>query len=1210
MVALCTGCPHAPAEMARVPLDDAWQGPGTAYNLTRDGAGLDIQVTLNDDAQQPPGDTAVGEDALPPADTNLPDVLADVQIADAVPDVPTADVQLQDVQPDVAPDTTSPDAGGDTSTWPSGNLTVQSAFSPDGKNVKVRFNKPVDSTTVTNPKSFSITDSSTGTLSVLQSAVAADPQFVTLTLDPAQTVNPALTYKVLVKNIKAFDGQTISTSLNKATIKRTVYMMLMWHQHQPTYLDPIADQLTSPWVRKHATKDYFAMANILQGYPDVHLTINITPVLLNQLIPYYLERLAPFVDTKKNTVDAAGFLAKWQGHTDPWVDLLLQPTPDPASATPKQLGLLYADPWSCVSTAPVLMDRFPAYTAVRNKNPATLTKDDLLALKIWFEIAWFDPDFLHGPVALPTGDVVDLTDLIAASAPVNGTFTLKVPVSEALANRLVAEEVKIMKAVIPIHQKLFYDAALHTGQIEIATTPFYHPILPLLQDTELEQYGQPYDPRPSPPFQFPQDASAQVGRAVAFYTNIFGQAPRGMWPGEGSVAEAVIQHFRKFGVQWVATDQAVLAASKGWKAGGASADVGAAPQGPWRIDTDTTVGPITDPSQAMAVYFRNTNMSNDIGFKYQNMVGTDAANDLITNVAAQAPTFGSPDRCITLILDGENAWETFSKEHNGKGFFIALYSSLMQSQAAGEIITVTGSEYLLGNAARNVPAHTLDTFNEVEPLFPGSWIDGNFAIWIGEWEENTGWEYLRTARMDLLNSGLAQPDPKTPEPVDHTTSDWELWKAFDEIYAAEGSDWFWWYGGDETSPSGNDSPFDQAFRSHLAGAYAHMNAALTLLGKPTIAMPDFKPIIQAQPQAPQGPMVPPPTLDGMFTPNESEWTTKGGFFYDSDSSGAIANPDDWIAAVYYGFGTYNAVDGVYIAVQHNFDLSKATGALGIYLSQKHVLDLATGTTQEDPATLFTRYGDALAWKGKGAARELWLDLNNGVATTTWRKSDGTQNWAAIAPSTFNGKVAGPNKGGTLVEFFIPYTDIGIVAGDPLEAQFLFATGGTTRDLAPNAQSQVFVDDPTSAVYVTFTCDVSEKKIAIDSYGPINTPPPPKGTGIVYIAGNDPKLGMKTAWVPNKIALRDDGLQGDATANDQIWSIVIPLAKGTQLHYKYTIGLPSNEGQWSGTEEFPLTERALAVSIVPSVKKETVADIFADRPMQTDQQAPGTVVTVQ
>ncbi len=1217
----CVACARAPETEARVPLDDAWQGPGTAYNQTLDGAGLDITVTLSDGAQKPPVDVPPGEDATVQPDSQLADGDAgpglDTQLPDLIADVPVQDAPLQDLpvgdtpQPDtIAPDTATPDAGGDASAWPSGSLTVQSAFSPDGKNVKVRFNKPVDPTTVTNPKSFSITDSSTGTLNVLQSEAGADPQFVTLTLDPAQTVNPALTYKVLVKTIKAFDGQPISTSLNKATIKRTVYVQIMWHQHQPTYLDPIADQLTSPWVRKHATKDYYDMAAILQGYPDVHMTINITPVLLNQMIPYYIDRLAPFVDTKKNTVDAAGFLAKWKGHTDPWIDLLLEPTPDPATATTKQIGLLYADPWSCVSTSPVLMDRFPAYAALRDKNPATLTKDDFLALKIWFEIAWFDPDFLHGPVALPTGDVVDLTDIISASAPTNATFTLKVPMSEALANRIVAEEVKIIKAVIPIHKKLFYDAALHTGQIEIATTPFYHPILPLVHDTELEAYGQPYDPKPEPPFQFPQDADAQVGRAVAFYTNIFGQPPRGMWPGEGSVAEAVIQHFRKFNINWVATDQAVLAASKGFKPGGAVADVSGAPQGPWRVDTDTNVGPITDPTQAMAVFFRNTNMSNDIGFKYQGMVGTDAADDLIKNVSSQAPSFGAPDRVITLILDGENAWETFSKEHDGKGFFIALYSRLTQSQAAGEIISVTGSEYLLGNPARNVPAHPLTGLNEVEPLFPGSWIGGNFAIWIGETEENTGWEYLRTARMDLQASGLTQPDPKAPEPVDQTTADWHTWKAFDEIYAAEGSDWFWWYGGDETSPSNDDSPFDTAFRTHLAGMYAQMNAALKLLGKATIALPDFKPIIQANPQAPQGPLDPPPTLDGMFTPNESEWSTKGGFFFDSDSSGAIANPDDWIATVYYGFGTYNGKDGLFLAVQHNFDLSKATGGLGVYLSQKHIVNLATGQTQEDPATLFSRFGDAFTWKGKGAARELWVDLAGGVATTTLRKSDGTQNWAAITPTPFNGVLAGPVKGGTLLEFFIPYTDIGIVAGDPLEAQLVFATNGKSADLAPSLNSQVFVDDPTSAVFVTFTCDVSEKSIAINTYGNINTPPPPKGTGIVYIAGNDPKLGMKTAWVPNKIALRDDGLQGDAKANDQVWSLVVPLAKGTAIHYKYTIGLPSNEGQWNGTEEFPLTERGFTVSQVPATKKETVADIFADRPQPSGTQAPGTVITEQ
>ena len=1221
-----SACAQAPAVQDRVAPDDAWIAPGTQYNAQLDGGGLDISLTLQDVGAWTPPDAAgdAGGDVPALPDVPVVDVpLADGQVADvaqpdvALQDTPMQDAPLQDVPvQDVATtdiqttDTTSGDTTTDAGTWPSGSLTVQSAFSPDGKNVKVRFNKPVDPTTVTTAKSFTITGSDNSTLTVLKSEAAADPQFVSLTLDPNQAVNPALTYTVLVKSIKAFDAQSISTSKNKATIKRTVYVSILWHQHQPTYLDPIADQLTSPWVRKHATKDYYDMAAILQNYPDVHVNINITPVMLNQMIPYYIDRLAPYVDTKKNTVDAAGFLAKWKGHTDPWIDLLLEPTPDPATATPKQLGLLYADPWSCVSTAPVLMNRFPAYAALRDKNPATLTKDDFLALKIWFELAWFDPDFLHGPVTLPTGDVVDLTDILSASAPTNATFTLKVPMSEQLANRIVAEEVKIIKAIIPIHKKLFYDAALHTGQIEIATTPFYHPILPLVHDTELEGYGQPFDPKPAPPYQHPEDAAAQVGRAVAYYTSIFGQPPRGMWPGEGSVAEAVVQHFRKFNIEWVATDQAVLAASKGYKPGGAPADTGAAPQGPWRVDTDTSVGAVGDPAQAMAVFFRNTNMSNDIGFKYQGMVGTDAADDLIKNVAAQAPTFGAPDRVITLVLDGENAWETFSKEHDGKGFFIALYSRLTQSQAAGEIISVTGSEYLLGNPARNVPAHPLTGLNEVEPLFPGSWIGGNFAIWIGESEENTAWGYLRTARQDLVTSGLTQPDPTTPEPADHTSLGWHVWKAFDEIYAAEGSDWFWWYGSDMTSPSNDDSPFDASFRTHLAGMYAQMNAALQLQGKPAMTLPDFKPIIQANPQAPQGPLVPPPTLDGVFTPNEGEWSTTGGFFFDSDTSGALANPDDWMATIYYGFGTYQGKDGLFLGVQHNFDLSLATGALGVYFSQKHIVDAATGTTQEDPATMSDRLGDVLTWKGKGAARELWIPIAGGKATPEWRKSDGTANWAGLAASTFGGSVAGPVKGGKLMEIFIPYTDLGIVAGDPLEMQLVFSTGGKMADLAPSLESKVVVDDPTLAVFVTFTCDVSEKSIAINTYGDITNPPPPKGKGIVYIAGNDPKLGMKTKWNPNKVALRDDGAGGDVTAGDNIWTLVLPFSKGTSLKYKYTLGLPSNEGQWAGTEEFPLTERGVDITKDPAKKKVKIADIFADRPSPSGTKGPGTVITEQ
>ncbi len=1182
LVVLVAACAVTPEPLPQDGQFDVWQSPAAAYNKSLDAVpGYDVA----------------------PTDLQLPDLPAVLPDAPVQPDVPLDVPTLPDsIQPD-APAT--PDIVLDTGPiWPTGPLQVQSAFSPDGKSVKVRFDKPVAAASLPGAQ-FLITSTSSDTLGVTKAELSADPQFVTLTLDPKDLakINAGLSYTVLIKNVTAQDGQALDTQKNKAKIKRTVFLQLLWHQHQPTYLDPIADVLTSPWVRKHATKDYYDMAAVLQQYPDVHVVINITPVMLNQLVPYYLDRLGPYVDTMKNTVDATGFLAKWQGHTDPWIDLLLQPTPEPKSATEKQIGLFYADPWSCVSTAPVLMDRFPAYTALRDKNPATLTKEDLLGLKIYFELAWMDPDFLHGPVKLPTGDVVDLTDVVQASAAKNAKFTLKVPLSEALANRIVAEEYKIMKAVVPIHKQLMYHPATKLGQIEIATTPFYHPILPLVHDTNLMKQGQPFDPTPSPSFGYPEDAAAQVGRAVGFYKALFGEAPQGMWPGEGSVAEDVVPHFLKYGIRWVATDQAVMQASGKFSGG--------APTTPFLVDADKVSGNGGSSTDEMAVFFRNTQMSNDIGFKYQGLTGEEAADDLMKNVAAQAPSFGGSDRVITLVLDGENAWETFVKEHDGKGFFHALYGKLTQAQAAGEIITVTGVEYLDGNPVRNVPAHAVTQLPELEPLFPGSWIGGNFAVWIGESEENTGWKYLLAARNDLKASGLVQPEATGLEPLDTKTANYHVWKAFDEIYAAEGSDWFWWYGSDMTSPSNDDSPFDTSFRTHLAGMYQHMNIALQMTGKPLIALPDFKPIIQANPQAPQGPLDPAPLLDGVFTPNESEWSQKGGFFFDSDTAGALANPDDWMGTLYYGFGMFQGKGGLFVGVQHNFDLNvPANAGLGIYLSHKHILNAATGDSVEDPATVKSRLGDTLSWKGKGAARELWIGLKNGAVTPEWRKSNGTANWVSIAPSAFGGKVGGPVKGGKLLEVFIPYSDLGIVKDDPLEMQLVFANNGKTVDLAPSLDAKMLMEDPTAAMFITFTCDASGSTMALDTFGPINNPPPPKGKGIVYIAGNDPKLGMKAKWVPNKIALRDDGLEGDVKAGDNLWTGVFAFSKGTSVRYKYTIGITANEGQWGGTEEFPLTERGLEVTKDPTKKKVKVADVFADRPPLTGQAGSKTKVTLE
>jgi len=1070
---------------------------------------------------------------------------------------------------------------------PAGPIQVLSAFSPDGVGVTVRFNKPVDPAAGADPTHFQVLGSDSSKVPVVAAKVAAIPTFVNLTLDAGIKINPALTYTMLASNLTAADGASLDAAKKKATIKRTVYMQLMWHQHQPTYLDSLKDQLMSPWVRKHATKDYYDMASVLGGYADVHVTINLTPVLLNQLIPYYIDRLGPFVDKKANTVDAAAFAAKWKGKTDPWVDLLLEPTPDPETATEKQKGLLYADPWACVSTSDATMKHFPDYVALRLKNPATYTKADFLGLKIWFEIAWFDPDFLRGPVQLASGETVDLTDIVKWDKT-KDTYALKVPLSEQLANRLLAEEEKIMEAVIPIHQQMRYSPATQKGQIEIATTPFYHPILPLLFNTDLAKQGQSFDPMPSPAYNYPEDADAQVARAVAYYKELFGEAPAGMWPGEGSVGEDVVSAFVKSGVLWVATDQQVLESSQ---------PPGGKPIGPYMVDADG--GPMA--GKKMAIFFRNTQMSNDIGFAYQGKTGPEAASELMKNIIAQAPPFGAKDRVITLVLDGENAWESYVKEHDGKGFFHALYAKLQESYEVGEIITVGGAEYLLGNPNRNVPAHATAQLPKLTYLFPGSWIGGNFAVWIGEAEENTAWEFLRKARDTLEATGLAMPDWSKPASTDTTSLAYYTWKAYDEMFAAEGSDWFWWYGDDMTSPSNDDTPFDQGFRSHLAGSYQFMNLALAKLGKPPVAVPDLAPIIQAKPQAPTTPFTKPPAIDGQFLPNEGEWTAEGGFFFDSDS-GAMANPDDWVATVYYGFGT----DALYVSIVSNFPLTSNAPELDLYFSNKHIVDAALGTFTEDPFNTTTKMGTPLGFNSKGAARMLAVTLAQGASKGVMQAANGSGAWAA--GGVFTGQIGGPTANGKVVELKIPWSDLNIVWGDPIEIAVVAVKGGKDIDLAPNGQGKILIQDELNQIFVTFECDVSGSKVAIDTYGTIANFPPPKGKGIVYIAGNNEVLGMKAKWNPNKIALRDDGKGGDAAANDQIWSGIFKFPRGTTVRYKYTIGLPKDEGSWTNTEEFPLTERGFDVTKDPSKTKTTIQDIFADRPQPTGTLGPNTVLT--
>lgn len=607
--------------------------------------------------------------------------------------------------------------------------------------------------------------------------------------------------------------------------RKPVYLNIIWHQHQPLYVNPVTDQLSGPWVRTHATKDYYDMAAMLAGYPDIHCTINLTSSLLVQLQEYYVRRLRPFVNVRTNTIDVAGFMKKWRGKTDPWIDLALTPT---SSFGTREKDYLYRSSWNAFGISEVMLDRFPEYRALRSALPAqgrpgdeVFSEQELRDLKFWFFLAQFDPDFLSGPVIMPDRSVCDLSDLVEKKS--DGTYRLRRTVTEADCRRVVVEAVKVMAAVVPIHKALRYDPAARKGQVEIITTPYYHPILPLVYDSDLATTCQPQDSLP-PRFSYPADARAQIAKAVSFYRNTFGWEPTGMWPGEGSVAQPVLELLRSNGILWTASDVRVLQRSR-------PSD---------RPNTTPYRFPAGD--QSMALVFRDTELSDRIGFKYQSYEGEVAAEDFVRSILAHAPASSDPDVMITVILDGENAWEWYRYDNDAKQFLHALYRKLSRLYQERRVVTVTTTEYVEGNPSRGVPAHPVPSLPAMEWLWPGSWINGNYDTWIGEAEENRAWEYLVRARADLEKSGIPAPAPGAPVPAAGTRT-YYAHQAWESMYAAEGSDWFWWYGSDQQAPGG-DEPFDVAFRAHLANVYRFARRAGASMPEPS-----FPPIVTTGGQA-------------------------------------------------------------------------------------------------------------------------------------------------------------------------------------------------------------------------------------------------------------------------------------------------------------------------------------------------------------------------
>ncbi len=570
---------------------------------------------------------------------------------------------------------------------------------------------------------------------------------------------------------------------------------ILWHMHQPFYQDLLTGEHMLPWVRLHATKDYWGMVGLLRAYPSVKVTFNLVPSLLVQLEAFareeardrYLElglRQADQLSAEERTFCVAEFFHAHRGRmVDPY---------------PRYRELLD------------LRDQGDAPGMAARA--ARFSVEDIRDLQAWHKLVWIDIDYLE-------------SDPRVATLIYKGRGF-----SEEDKQTLRQVELEILNRVIPE-----YRTAAARGQVELSTSPFYHPILPLLCDSDVHLRSHPQSAMPRAPFRHPEDAAEQLARAVAFHERMFGIPPRGVWPSEGSVSDAIIPLVKQAGLHWMATDEQILGKTLGV---GLGRDASGHLHEPEILYRAYSVG---GEGQSVPCAFRDHRLSDLIGFTYASWPAEQAADDFIGQIVDAGRRYssrtGGEDATIFVILDGENAWESY--ESQGRPFLNAIYSRLA---AHPEIQTVTMSE-----ACAN-PTRTLTS------IFPGSWINSDFYIWMGHADDHRAWSQVGDAR-DAIEAAAQSVPPDA------------LARAREELLIAEGSDWYWWYGDDHSSD--HDREFDDLFRRHVRNVHEALGRAIPAELFTTNITTQA---VQASDNLPEGPIT--PTIDGEVT-SYFEWMGAG-----------------------------------------------------------------------------------------------------------------------------------------------------------------------------------------------------------------------------------------------------------------------------------------------------------------------------------------------
>ncbi len=523
----------------------------------------------------------------------------------------------------------------------------------------------------------------------------------------------------------------------------------IWNQHQPYYQETESKDCLMPWARLHAAKDYYSLALLLERFPLVKQTFNLTPSLLEQIEDYL------------------------SGSSDYYREAV-KPPDELTAADRKFLLQHYFDiHWEKVISA------FPRYRELlelqgRVREPGEVNEGmqrfksrDYQDLMVWFNLCWIDP--------LIRQKDPYLQELVNKGRDFNWEE----------CRRLMEHQLEILRQVVPVHRRL-----QEKGQIEVITTPFYHPIVPLIIDSQSALRSCPELPLPER-FNWPADAYDQTRLSVNQYRRLFGRFPRGIWPPEQAVSPETILVFSDLEFKWTVSDEQILARSIGQEIHrDAYGHV---------LNGDLLYRPyrVKEGGGEINMVFRDHLLSNRLGFEYQHFRPEDAAADLVHRLhkIAENLSWSVDEHLVTISLDGENAWEWYSGD---KGPFLSdLYRRLSEDQV---LESVTVGEYL----AKNPPCR------QIGDLFTGSWVDHNLTRWIGTRNKNKLWNYLLQARRAV--ESYAHGPGKDQGRLD---------QALRNIYIAEGSDFTWWI---DSMPHQLAAPFDKLFRLHLAGVYRALGA--------------------------------------------------------------------------------------------------------------------------------------------------------------------------------------------------------------------------------------------------------------------------------------------------------------------------------------------------------------------------------------------------